>query len=315
MSLAHASGLHVEHHLPAGGDVTAIRAAAAPVAAATSNADAIAAGALPLVMLHGWGMNLRVFDALRAQLPRLPTWAMDLPGHGRSPWSADVAGFEAQCAAVLAALPPRCVLLGWSLGAKIALALAARAPARIAALVLVAATPKFAHAADWPHGMQQGPLRAFRSVLEQDWQQTLEDFIWLQVRGSQHADAVAAALAGALQAHGAPRREALLAGMQLLEQVDVRALVPQVRQPVLLVTGRNDRVTAPAAAQWLAQALPQSTLQILPRAGHAPQLSHAGDLAALLRAFLATHDLPMDALPVTGASPATGLATAPDTGA
>lgn len=278
MSASAAAGLHVERGLT------------------------LAADALPLVMLHGWGMNLRVFDALRAQLPQQPSWAMDLPGHGRSPWTPAAAGFEAQCEAVLAALPPRCVLLGWSLGAKIALALAARQPARIAALVLVAATPKFAHAADWPHGMQQAPLRAFRSVLEQDWQQTLEDFIWLQVRGSQHADAVAATLAAALQAHGAPRRDALLAGMQLLEQVDLRDLLPAVHQPVLLVTGRNDRVTAPGAAQWLAQALPQATLHLLPRAGHAPQLSHAPELAAVLRGFLAAHAMPAAAGPASAAS-------------
>ena len=291
---ASASGLHVERHLPPDAEADpAVEEAPLRPAGGQLTRDA-----LPLAMLHGWGMNLRVFDALRARLPLQASWAMDLPGHGRSQWSPDAAGFDAQCAAVLAALPPRCVLLGWSLGAKIALALAARHPARIAALVLVAATPKFAHAPDWPHGMQQGSLRAFRSVLEQDWQQTLEDFIWLQVRGSQHADAVAAALSAALQAHGAPRRDALLAGMQLLEQVDLRELVPAVRQPTLLVTGRNDRVTVPGAAQWLAQELPQATLHIVPRAGHAPQLSHAAELAAVLRDFLAVH------AGLAGASPA-----------
>ena len=31
--------------------------------------DAGAAGSLPLVCLHGWGMNLAVFDALRDALP------------------------------------------------------------------------------------------------------------------------------------------------------------------------------------------------------------------------------------------------------
>lgn len=231
-------------------------------------------------------MNLRVFDALRAQLPRYPTCAIDLPGHGGSPWWPEAAGFDALCDAVLAALPPRCVLLGWSLGAQVALSLAARHPARIAALVLVAATPKFAQSPDWPAGMQPAPLRAFRSLLEQDWQQTLNDFIWLQVRGSQDADAVAATLQGALGTHGAPRPEALLAGMQLLETIDVRPLVPQVRQPTLVIAGRNDRVTAPAAAQWLAEALPQARLRILPRAGHAPHLSHAPQLAAELAAFL-----------------------------
>lgn len=243
--------------------------------------------ATPLVMVHGWGMNLRVFDALRERLGGLPTRAIDLPGHGRSPWWPEAAQFDVLCGAVLEALPPRCVLLGWSLGAKVAMQLATQQPGRIAALVLVGATPKFARSADWPHGMEQGALRAFRSVLEQDWRQTLEDFLWLQVRGSRDAEATAQSLRGALLAQGEPRREALLAHLALLETIDLRALVRQITQPALLVTGRNDRVTPPGAAEWMAGEMKAAGLLELPRAGHAPQLSHADELAATLRAYFA----------------------------
>lgn len=242
-------------------------------------------------MLHGWGMNLRAFDALRARLPDIATIAIDLPGHGRSAWSPELAEFDAQCAAVLAALPPRCMLLGWSLGAKLAMALAAAHPQRIDALVLVSATPKFARAADWPHGMDPASLRAFRSVLEQDWRQTLQDFVWLQVRGSRDADAAAQSLLGALAEHGEPRREALLAGMRVLEQLDLRPQVPRLTQPALLVAGRHDRVTLPGAAHWLASALPRASLLELPRAGHAPHISHADEVAAALRDFLSLPSL------------------------
>ena len=40
-----------------------------------------------IVLWHGWGMNLRVFDALRAALSAdFQVIAVDLPGHGRSDW-------------------------------------------------------------------------------------------------------------------------------------------------------------------------------------------------------------------------------------
>jgi pimeloyl-[acyl-carrier protein] methyl ester esterase len=113
-----------------------------------------ATASLPLVCLHGWGMNLRVFDLLRDALSDVcETWAIDLAGHGASPWVPGHASFEAQVEDVLAVLPARCVLLGWSFGGKLALELAARHPARIAALVLASVSPKFAQSADWPHGM------------------------------------------------------------------------------------------------------------------------------------------------------------------
>lgn len=244
---------------------------------------------LPLVMLHGWGMNLRVFDQLRADLgDGFETWAIDLPGHGRSPWWPAAAEFEVQQQAVLQALPPRCLLLGWSFGAKLALAIAAAQPRRVAALVLLAASPKFAQGEDWPHGMDRQALRAFDTVLKQDWQRTLQDFIALQLRGSRSAGEAQQRIEAALAAQGAPRREALLAGMALLESIDQRPIVPRIAQPTLVIAGRNDRVTPPAAAQWLARSLPDARLFEVPRAGHAPMVSHHLEVAEQVRAFLAT---------------------------
>lgn len=250
---------------------------------------------LPIVMLHGWAMNLRVFDRLRTDLaaadggaPALHSWAIDLPGYGRSPWWEEAADFATQCAAVLAALPPRCVLAGWSFGAKIALALAAHHPARIAALVLLSASPKFSRSADWPQGADPGTLQVFQDMVERDWQQLVEDFLWLQVRGTQQAGQTLQQLHAALATQGEPRREALLAGLHSLGDVDLRSTVTAVRQPALIVSGLNDRVTLPAAGRWLAQALPGARLLELARTGHAPLISHHAEVAAAMRDFIAT---------------------------
>ena len=245
------------------------------------------AAGIPLVMLHGWGMNLRVFDPLRADLDQYETWAIDLPGHGQSPWWPAAQRFEEQQQAILVALPPRCVLVGWSFGAKLALAIAAAEPERVVALVLVAASPKFAQSHNWPHGMEPQAQRAFDVALEQDWQHTLQDFIALQLRGSRHAGESRAVIETALAQQGAPRREALLAGMALLESLDLRALAEHVTQPALIVAGLNDRVTPPPAARWLAGVLPHASLFEIPRAGHAPMISHHAEVASAIRGFLA----------------------------
>jgi pimeloyl-[acyl-carrier protein] methyl ester esterase len=242
---------------------------------------------LPLVMLHGWGMNLRVFDLLREDLAARETWAIDLPGHGRSPWWPEATDFEEQVRVVLAVLPPRCILVGWSFGAKLSMAIAVREPQRIAALVLLSASPKFARSTDWPHGMEAQALRAFRVVLEQDWQQTLSDFIALQLRGSRNAEAAQQVIEAALAGQGAPHRDALIAGMALLDSVDLRPLVPRIAQPTLIVVGQNDRVTLPGATRWLAAALPDARFIEVSRAGHAPFVSHHEEVAAAMRAFLA----------------------------
>jgi pimeloyl-[acyl-carrier protein] methyl ester esterase len=256
------------------------------------------AGELPLVMLHGWGMNLRVFDRLREDLA-CETLAIDLPGHGRSPWWPEASAFDVQCDAMRAALPSRCVLVGWSLGAKFALSLAASEPRRVAAVVLLSSSPRFLRGEDWPQGSDPAALAALRAGLEQDWRQVLDDFVWLQVRGSREADATARELAGMLAAHGMPQLPALRAGLDLLGQVDLRSIVPTIDQPALVVTGLNDRVTLPDASRWLAARLPHAHLLELPRAGHAPFISHHAQVATAIREFLA----PIAAL-ATAAAPA-----------
>jgi pimeloyl-[acyl-carrier protein] methyl ester esterase len=242
--------------------------------------------AAPLVCIHGWGMNLRAFDPLREALRPGSIWALDLPGHGRSDWHDTRAALELQLQDLQAVLPARCVLVGWSLGGQLALELARRAPRQVVALVLIASTPRFAQAPDWPQGLDAETVRAFETSLTLDWRQCLRDFVQLQVRGGRNAEATRQQLDAALQAHGVPRAAALHAGLAMLAALDQRAGLAQIRQPALVLSGQNDRVTAPQAGRWMADALPHARHVQIARAGHAPLLSHVDEVAAAMSGFL-----------------------------
>jgi pimeloyl-[acyl-carrier protein] methyl ester esterase len=245
------------------------------------------ADAAPLVCIHGWGMNLRVFDPLREALrDQFNSWALDLPGHGRSDWHDDRAHLESQLQDLQAMLPPRCVLAGWSLGGQLALELARRAPQQVRALVLVASTPRFTQAPDWPHGLDAGVVQAFDGLLEQDWRQTLRDFVQLQVRGGRNPEATQQQLVAALEAHGLPRAAALRSGLGILATLDLRVGLGKILQPTLVLSGQNDRVTPPEAGRWMAEALPNARHVQVARAGHASLLSHVDEVAAAMQAFL-----------------------------
>jgi len=226
----------------------------------------------PLGLLHGWGMNLRLFDTLRAELaPHYTVTALDLPGHGRSPWISGMSPSQ-QLECLAAQLPQEALLVGWSLGGQLALQLAAQDALRVRGLVLIATTPRFVQAADWPHGLPAAWLEQFALQLERDTQRTLADFLALQVRGSTRADFVLAALQQALQESAAP--QALAAGLAMLRHNDLRELARGLTVPTLVVAGQYDRVTPLAAALALVQLLPRARLLPVPRAGHAPFLSH-----------------------------------------
>ena len=242
--------------------------------------------AAPLVLLHGWGMNLRVFDPLRAALGTTQrVIAIDLPGHGASPWSADSSP-QQQLAAIAAMLPRAATLVGWSLGGQLALQLAREPALEVRRLVLLTTSPRFVRAADWPHGMAAATLRQFAAQLERDPDRTIADFLELQVRGSVDAAAVMATLQSALRSHGAAQPAALRAGLEMLEHNDLRELARQVQIPALVITGQYDRVTPPQAGEALAQLLPHAQLLQLRRAGHAPLISHPGQVGAALLEFV-----------------------------
>jgi pimeloyl-[acyl-carrier protein] methyl ester esterase len=238
-----------------------------------------------LALLHGWGMNARVFDALADHLaddfePR----ALNLPGHGGhaalphntlQSWADDLAQ----------QLPPQSMVLGWSLGGQVAMRAALDHPDKISRLVLLASTPAFVATADWQAGMALGDLETFGSALIADQTATLLRFLSLQTRGMAGQKTVLHALRQAFLSVPQADAGALASGLDMLRHTDLRAALPQLVQPTLVVHGALDTLTPPAAGSWLAGTLPHARHIALPRAAHAPQLSHSLEVAAAIREF------------------------------
>lgn len=239
-----------------------------------------------LVLWHGWGMNLRVFDPLAECLAtRFRVTTVDLPGHGRSP-PLQSTSLEDAVPELLAILPDRCVLAGWSLGGLLAMRVAALAPERLRALVLLHSTPRFIATADWPHGLEGSLLAQFAQSLRQAQERTISDFIDLQVRGSRDAATAASRLRESLRLHGHAQPGALSAGLDLLREADLRDTATRIRVPTLLISGQYDRVTPPAASRALADLIPGARLEELPRTGHAGFLSQPLGVATLCSEWL-----------------------------
>ncbi len=243
-----------------------------------------------LVLLHGWGLNLRVWDGLIHEMAnsfRIIT--VDLPGHGRSAWNpkARTPAEQAwQVHTTLESLSNRYSLLGWSLGGQIALDLAAAVPGSVERLVLVATTPRFAANADWPYGMPAATLEKMAIQLRTNYKRTVNDFLELQVRGSVGSEKVLADLKSSLFEHGEAHPKALVTGLTTLESSDLRPMLNLVRAPTLVIAGQYDRVTLPAASRALGEALPDARYVEIRRAAHAPFLSHTAEFAALVTEFL-----------------------------
>ncbi len=238
----------------------------------------------PIVFLHGWGLNGRIWHTLIESLPKRTCHAPDLPGYGSAPFAPP---YDPDTLAdrLASATSAPALLVGWSLGGLVALAWAARRPDTVRGLVLVGATPAFVQRDDWPHGMAAEVFDEFARSLAQDWRATLLRFLALQARGGEAARMGIGRLRAELFAHGEPAPETLAAGLDLLRNTDLRPRLAAVRCPTLIVQGGHDTLCPPAAAEWLAANLANARLALLPRAAHAPFLSHPDEFAARLTEF------------------------------
>jgi len=247
----------------------------------------------PLLLLHGWAMHGGVFAPLVERLAAFfSVLCIDLPGHGHSRDSAlplDLGALVDALAEVLdpAAASPRPLVAGWSLGGLLALALAARHPRCVRGLALIAASPRFVAAPDWPQGMEPQVFERFGEELGRDYRGTLDRFLMLEAQGSARLREELRFLRDAVQARGEPAPRALREGLALLQGADLRPLLPALAMPSLWLAGRRDRLVAPPAMQAAAALAPRARFAVFEHAGHAPFLTDPAAVAGELVAFAA----------------------------
>jgi len=232
----------------------------------------------PLVFLPGWcvgrGPELAAVDALKGTI-------LDLPGYSDSPLIVD---FYAAADDLAARLQPRTHLVGWSLGAQMALAIAARAPEKVGKLVLIAGTESFVQRAGWPHAMPPEILAEFAANVATDIGAILPRFVGGFNRGDARAKEVTRILLDL--ADPLPPAATLATGLGWLRDVDLRPLAPLVEAPTLLVHGANDPLMPLAAAEALAALIPGARLAVFADCAHAPFISRPEEFLDRVQAFL-----------------------------
>jgi pimeloyl-[acyl-carrier protein] methyl ester esterase len=234
----------------------------------------------PLVFLPGWCLGR---GPLAAAVDALGGKFFDLPGYGETPLTGD---FDAAADAVAARLTPGTTLAGWSLGAQLALAVAARAPDKVGRLILVSGTASFVQRDGWPHAMPAEMLAEFVAGVAADIEAMLPRFVGGFNRGDARGKEVTRTILE--RADPRPPAATLAAGLGWLREADLRATAPRVRTPTLLVHGAADPLMPLPAATALAALIPGARLEAFADCAHAPFISQPADFLARLRAFV--HD-------------------------
>ncbi len=238
-----------------------------------------------VVLLHGWGLHGGIWTPLAESLAQHHrVHVVDLPGHGHSrhlpmPTLADMA------ARVARVVPQNASVVGWSLGGQVAMRLALEGHAQ--RLALISSTPRFLADESWAAGMRPSVLADFAKRLKADYRSTLNNFLALQVLHDSSARQTLKQLTPQLFARGEPHPDVLGGGLAVLEASDLRAELPTLQLPTLVIHGDRDALTPVTAGRWMAENLQGSRYLELSGAAHAPFISHAAEVRQALSEFLA----------------------------
>lgn len=250
----------------------------------------------PLLLLHGFTGSSRTWQPIVSPLLATGAWqlvAPDLLGHGSTDAPSDPARYAAteQAADVLALLDAlgldRAVVLGYSMGGRLALHLATTTPQRCRALVLESTSP----------GLADPTERATRQATDERLALAIEErglawFVayWEQqplfasqqrlphaIRERHRAERLAQrphGLANSLRGFGAGVMPSLWDAL------------PRLDLPVLVITGALDERYL-TIGRAMVRRLPHAALAVVPAAGHTVHLEQPAAFTAILLDFLA----------------------------
>ncbi len=230
----------------------------------------------PLMLIHGWAGSPHVWQPLAAHGLHV----------GAHPVFRDVTTVDGFGVAVERALPPAPgIVIGWSLGALLAIQLAHRCPARVHGLILIGGTLRFVDE-HRRYGWPKGAIDALARRLERDPVKALTHF-----RRQFFSPTEAAAVAPFLQMFpgtdcGDFTVASLQAGLHFLENTDLTDIAGQIKCPVLWIHGAADAV-CPIAGLDLIPAEHQT--YSIPGAGHAPFWTRPDATLKPINEFLQNH--------------------------
>jgi pimeloyl-ACP methyl ester carboxylesterase len=252
----------------------------------------LAGDGAPVLLVHGSGPGVSAYASWRLTIPALAdrrrVIAPDLPGFGSTerpapPMVCDIDRWTAHLIALLDALGVEwAAVVGIDVGGAVALRLAGAHPDRVDRLVLTGSTgvpfpitPGLEAA--WGYEPSREAMRRLMKLFTYAREPVDDELAAVRYRASIEPG-VAESFAALFPA---PRQR------WVDEQVTSDDELASLRQPALIVHGREDRVIPMSNALRLFEAIPDARLHVFGRCGHWTQIEYAVEFNRLVADFLA----------------------------
>lgn len=231
-----------------------------------------------LILLHGWGSTSAVWQPVVEDLSQhFCLHLIDLPGFGQSKGLPEVT-MQAMVDAIIDTVPAHAIWCGWSLGGLVATFASYLYPEKISQLIQVCSSVKFVSEASWP-GVTPSVFADFKRSVLTNKDKTLARFIAIQAMGCATARKDAATLKKLLAGAEIADAHALLAGLDLLNDTDLREVFSQLKIPCLSMFGQFDTLLPLQTRIQMHKLLPHSQQKIFADSAHAPFVTESGEFS------------------------------------
>ena len=241
---------------------------------------------LPLLLVHGFPLNRQMWQPQMEDISDARLVAPDLRGHGESdpvpgPYLMETLAEDCHLLLESRGVQEPAVVCGLSMGGYVALAYYRRHPDRVAGLVLAATRA----GADSPEGKQNRDKMAHLAQ-DQGVQAIVDSMLPKMLAPKAYAEQpdLVDRIREIMEQTSVAGCIGALLGMK--DRPDSIALLPEIRVPALIVHGTDDQIIPFAEAETMHNAIPESSLRLLPDAGHLLNMEQPDLFNQALRNFL-----------------------------
>lgn len=242
---------------------------------------------VPLLLIHGFPLNREMW---RPQIETLSTTArviaLDLRGHGQSPptegpYSMDLLADD--CAGVLEALKvdQPVVVCGLSMGGYVSLAFFRRRPEKVSGMIL-ASTRAGADSVEAKINRDKAAL-----LVENNGTQSVIDSMLPIIMAPQtyrEKPELVSQVAGIMEKTSTSGMVSAFKGMKT--RPDSTPTLGQIKVPTLIIHGADDQIVPLSDSEAMHTAISDSRLEVIPDAGHLPNLEQAQLFNRAVESFL-----------------------------
>lgn len=233
-----------------------------------------------IIFLHGWSMNGDVFIRQRHSFAGYQIVTPDLRGTHTG---------QITCLLTVRA-NDKPLLAGWSMGVSMILSELNTIQPLVSGLIFISGTPCFIAREDFPYGMRPAIAQKLYRDLQKDFHPAWKNFTGLLTHAEALDEGTLAQLgllfAGVEKGLG-PKQA--LADLEWLYKGDYRNTLKDIKVPLMIIAGSEDRICFPEASGYMAEQAPGSSLHIIDGAGHMPFFTRAEEVNSLIRGFADGH--------------------------